>query len=85
MTPPKPLLNPRLLKKWGIGMLRMLALAAVLLWSIYPIALIVSMSLRAPRDILSHGSLWGVSFTFQNYQNLWKRWPDLDSQPRRRA
>jgi multiple sugar transport system permease protein len=54
--------------------LRMVALAAVLLWSGYPILLLISASLRPPRDVFGLGAF---SPTLVNYQNLWKRWPDF--------
>jgi multiple sugar transport system permease protein len=54
--------------------LRMVALAAVLVWSGYPILLLISASLRPPRDVFGLGAF---SPTLVNYQNLWKRWPDF--------
>ncbi len=64
-------------RKRLIGVLRMLALAAVLVWSAFPIALIVLSSLRAPRDIFSTSANFVFVATTQNYLNLWKRWPDF--------
>ncbi len=67
----------RRLRQWLFGALRMLALAVVLLWSVFPIALIVGASLRSPRDIFSSSFAWFLTPTTQNYVNLWKRWPDF--------
>ncbi len=58
--------------------LRMLALAAVLCWSAYPVLLIVLSSLRLPRDIFAVGGAGSsIALTTQNYVNLWQRWPDF--------
>lgn len=56
---------------------RMLALALVLLWSAFPIALIVIGSLRLPREIFAERNLFAFTPTTLNYVNLWKRWPDF--------
>lgn len=64
-------------RRWFVGLLRMLALAAVLVWSGFPIALIVLSSLRDPRDIFATGGRFVLSATTQNYVNLWQRWPDF--------
>ena len=73
----RPLFTARRARGWLIGGLRMVALAAVLVWSAFPIALIVLSSLRLPRDIFSAGSRFTFTVTTQNYVNLWKRWPDF--------
>ena len=57
---------------------RMLALAVVLVWSAFPIALLVLGSLRMPRDIFSEKNLFVFTPTLQNYVNLWQRWPDVN-------
>ena len=75
----KAFITPRRARKWLVGMLRMLALAAVLVWSGFPIALIVLSSLRSPRDIFATGGNFVFSPTRLNYVNLWKRWPDFFS------
>ncbi|MGA1315819.1 MAG: carbohydrate ABC transporter permease [Rubrivivax sp.] len=54
--------------------LRMVALAAVLVWSGYPIFLLVSASVRPPREVFGVGPF---SPTLVNYRNLWERWPDF--------
>lgn len=73
----KPFFTLRRGRAWLVGGLRMLALAAVLVWSVFPIALMVSSSLRLPKDIFSGGSSLLFSPTTQNYVNLWQRWPDF--------
>jgi multiple sugar transport system permease protein len=65
------------MRRWLVGALRMLALAVVLVWSAFPIALIVGASLRPPRDIFSTEASWFANATTQNYVNLWQRWPDF--------
>lgn len=76
MARPSPRLTPRRLQRKLLTGARMLALAAVLLWSGYPILLVAWSSLRQPRDIFGgNGSLF--SLTTRNYANLWERWPDF--------
>ena len=77
MAPRKARFTARRACKWLVGALRMLALAAVLLWSAFPITLIVWSSLRLPRDIFATGAGSSLALTTQNYLNLWKRWPDF--------
>ncbi|MGA1286837.1 MAG: carbohydrate ABC transporter permease, partial [Rubrivivax sp.] len=48
--------------------------AAVLVWSGYPIFLLVSASIRPPREVFGVGPF---SPTLVNYRNLWERWPDF--------
>lgn len=67
----------RRLRRWLVHALRMLALAAVLLWSGFPILLVVVSSLRPPRDIFGGGGGLLSSLTTRNYVNLWQRWPDF--------
>ena len=64
-------------RRWALGAGRMLALAAVVVWSAFPIALIVLGSLRLPREIFSEKNLFVFTPTLLNYANLWKRWPDF--------
>jgi multiple sugar transport system permease protein len=77
MTQNKFNMNYRAFKKRALTTLRLSALSLVLIWSIYPLALIISMSFRPARDIFSTDSSWNFAFTNQNYLNLWKRWPDF--------
>ncbi len=64
-------------RRWVAGAARMAALGLVLVWSAFPIALIVLGSLRSPREIFSEKNLFAFTATTQNYANLWKRWPDF--------
>jgi multiple sugar transport system permease protein len=58
-------------------LLRGLGLAAVVLWSGFPILLIVLFSLKPARDIFEYPPRFAFWPTLQNYANLWKRWPDF--------
>jgi len=69
-------LTVRRLRRWLVNALRMLALAAVLVWSGFPILLVVLSSFRPPRDIFGGGGSL-MSLTTRNYTNLWERWPDF--------
>ena len=69
-------LNARSVRRAAAHALRMLALAAVLLWSGFPILLVVWSSLRQPRDIFAGGGSL-LELTTRNYVNLWQRWPDF--------
>ena len=53
MRAPETSVALRRLKRWLVGAGRMAALALVLLWSAFPIALVVLASLRMPNDIFS--------------------------------
>jgi multiple sugar transport system permease protein len=75
MAAPKRPWTARRVRRVLVHLLRMLALAAVLLWSGFPILMVVLSSLRPPRDIFGGGSL--LSLTTRNYINLWQRWPDF--------
>jgi multiple sugar transport system permease protein len=72
-----PMLDRRRLRRSIVNALRMVALAAVLLWSAFPILLMVTASLRPPRDVFSTSLDFFSKATTQNYLNLWKRWPDF--------
>lgn len=72
-----PALIRRRLRRGAVNVLRMLALAAVLVWSTFPIVLMVVASLRPPRDIFSTRLDFIATAGVQNYVNLWKRWPDF--------
>ncbi len=69
-------LNTRRVKRGLVHALRLVALAAVLLWSGFPILLVLWSSLRQPRDIFAGGGNL-LSLTTRNYVNLWQRWPDF--------
>lgn len=77
MHRPRPMFSVRRLRGWLAEGLRMLALALVLVWSVFPIALMVIASLRPPRDVFSTSLDFLSKASTQNYINLWKRWPDF--------
>jgi multiple sugar transport system permease protein len=54
-----------------------LALALVLLWSLLPIALIVTSSFKLDRDIFSVPNSVAFTPTLANYVALWQRWGDF--------
>lgn len=60
-----------------IKVLRGLALAAIAVWSAFPIALVVLSSLKPARDIFVFPPVWAFAPTLQNYESLWLRWPDF--------
>jgi len=57
--------------------LRGLAFAAIIVWSVFPIALVVHASLKPARDIFVFPPRWLVAPTFENYLGLWQRWPEF--------
>lgn len=77
MRPPRQSFSAWRLRRSAINGLRMLALAAVLVWSVFPIALMVLASLRPPREVFSTSFDFLSTASVQNYVNLWKRWPDF--------
>jgi multiple sugar transport system permease protein len=72
-----PSLLHRRTRRVLVNVLRMLALGLVLVWSAYPILLMVTASLRPPRDVFSTRWDFLAQAGLQNYANLWKRWPDF--------
>jgi multiple sugar transport system permease protein len=62
-----------------IRALRGLALALIVVWSAFPIALVVASSFKPPRDIFVYPPSWLFSPTISNYVGLWQRWPDFFS------
>jgi multiple sugar transport system permease protein len=60
-----------------IRLLRGLAFAAVALWSLFPIALVVSASFKPARDIFVYPPRWLFTPTLENYAGLWLRWPEF--------
>jgi len=57
--------------------LKALAVALILAWSLAPIALILSSSLKPERDIFAIPPSLAFSPTFEHYRALWARWPDF--------
>lgn len=60
-----------------IRALRGLALALIVVWSAFPILLVVASSFKPPRDIFVYPPSWLFSPTLSNYTGLWQRWPDF--------
>ena len=63
----------------AIRALRGLALALIVVWSAFPIMLVVASSFKPPRDIFVYPPTWLFSPTIDNYVGLWRRWPDFFS------
>ncbi|MBL8837064.1 MAG: carbohydrate ABC transporter permease [Alphaproteobacteria bacterium] len=63
----------------AIRALRGLALALIVVWSAFPIMLVVASSFKPPRDIFVYPPTWLFSPTVDNYVGLWRRWPDFFS------
>jgi multiple sugar transport system permease protein len=57
--------------------LRGAALLAIAVWSLFPIALVVSASFKPARDIFVYPPRWLFTPTFENYAGLWLRWPEF--------
>jgi multiple sugar transport system permease protein len=60
-----------------IRILRGLALALLIVWSAFPIVLVVASSFKPPRDIFVYPPRWLFEPTFDNYAGLVLRWPDF--------
>jgi multiple sugar transport system permease protein len=60
-----------------VRLLRHLALAMLVAWSAFPIALVVASSFKPARDIFVHPPRWMFAPTFENYAGLVTRWPDF--------
>lgn len=64
-------------RSWPIRLLRWLALALILVWSGFPILLVVLSSLKPPVDIFTYPPAFLFSPTWVNYRGLLERWPDF--------
>jgi multiple sugar transport system permease protein len=64
-------------RRLHIRLLRGLAFAAVAVWSLFPIALVVSASFKPARDIFVYPPRWLFTPTLENYAGLWLRWPEF--------
>ncbi|MGG5823223.1 carbohydrate ABC transporter permease [Falsiroseomonas sp. HW251] len=60
-----------------VGLLKGGAVALILVWSLAPIALILSSSLKPEREIFAVPPRLTFTPTFQHYQALWARWPEF--------
>jgi len=56
---------------------KLLAVAAILVWSLAPIALILSSSFKPERDIFAFPPRFSFVPTLDHYAALWARWPDF--------
>ena len=59
----------------GTRLLRHLALALIVLWSLAPIAFVAVSSFKQPRDIFVWPTAWLFAPTLRNYVGLWTRFP----------
>jgi multiple sugar transport system permease protein len=60
-----------------INAVRAIALVLVVIWSLGPIFLVLTASLKPARDIFVYPPRWLVWPTFENYSGLWRRWPEF--------
>ena len=65
------------LQRWALGALKTLAVLAVLIWSLAPILLIVSSSLKPEGEIFAVPPSLVFTPTFTHYAALWEKWPDF--------
>ena len=65
------------LRRRGVTSLRAVAALLVLAWSVVPILLVVSASLKSPRDIFADPPQFLFAPTLSNYTALWQRWPEF--------
>jgi multiple sugar transport system permease protein len=56
---------------------KLVAVGAILLWSLAPIALILSASFKPERDIFAFPPRLGFAPTLEHYAALWARWPEF--------
>lgn len=56
---------------------KLLLIALVVLWSLAPIALVVSASFKPARIIFDIPPQWLFTPTLDNYQQLWREWPEF--------
>ncbi|WP_210490349.1 carbohydrate ABC transporter permease [Microvirga antarctica] len=61
-------------KRLSIGLGKTLAVAALLFWSLFPIAFIVMSSLKPGQEIFAVPPAYLFTPTFENYASLWNRW-----------
>jgi multiple sugar transport system permease protein len=64
-------------RRAGVAALKGVAVLLILLWSLAPIALIVSASFKPEREIFAFPPRLGFTPTFEHYAALWDRWPDF--------
>lgn len=62
-------------KRPAIRAAKAVAVAAILIWSLFPIAFIVMSSFKPGQDIFAVPPKWVFSPTLRHYQELWAAWP----------
>jgi multiple sugar transport system permease protein len=66
------------MRSWPLVALgKAVAVVLILLWSLAPIALIVSASFKPEREIFAFPPRLGFTPTLTHYAALWERWPDF--------
>jgi multiple sugar transport system permease protein len=68
---------PRSVRRALVAALKAVAVALILLWSLAPIALILTASLKPEREIFAIPPSLAFTPTFEHYAALWARWPDF--------
>ncbi|MER9231620.1 hypothetical protein NKI56_05860 [Mesorhizobium sp. M0622] len=62
-------------KRLAIGAGKTLAVAAIVVWSLFPIGFIVLSSFKPGREIFAVPPELFFEPTFEHYASLWQRWP----------
>ncbi|UFN48941.1 carbohydrate ABC transporter permease [Roseomonas sp. OT10] len=61
--------------RWPGKLLRLLGAGVAVVWSVFPIAMVVAASFKPPRDIFAIPPSLVFAPTFENYARLWETWP----------
>ena len=61
--------------KYGVNLLKACIILTAIVWSIFPILLIILSSFKRNNDIFSTPFKFAFEITFENYTNLWLNWP----------
>ena len=61
-------------KRLTLGLAKALAVAALLFWSLFPIAFIVMSSVKPGQEIFAVPPTYVFTPTFAHYISLWNRW-----------
>ena len=64
-------------RRWPVAALKALAVALILLWSLAPIALIVSSAFKPEREIFAIPPRLLFTPTLEHFRALWVRWPEF--------
>jgi multiple sugar transport system permease protein len=62
---------------WGERLIRLAVLVLTVLWSAFPVFLVVLSSFKPPREIFSLPPRFVFTPTLANYEALWQKWPDF--------